>query len=274
MTHDPRQEHPAGPLNVAVVLAPDGSSPGLGATPRRRSRLVATACAGVVTAAAIIAGTAAATGALPATGAAPRASASADAAQLQVGAAAQPAAASQPAGSVPTPPAEDPEARIYTERVGALIRTGTAHSGGKLTLWFSESNHGKLHLSLGARDAKGALRSFGDAVAASRRPGGKGFKAAYNAVNGDSEPREYALVGIVVGDVSRVTLTVDGKPRTARVAPWSEDPRVHAWWVLGAKLDRWPGKSQPIKGQVTGLTAYGPDGTVVARGDDGEIVGG
>jgi hypothetical protein len=101
-----------------------------------------------------------------------------------------------------------------------------------------------------------------------------GFKAAYDAVNGNSEPRAYALVGIVTGDVSRVTLTVDGKPRTARIATWSEDPRVHAWWVLGDKLDRWPGKSEPIKGEISNLTAYGPDGKIIARGDDGDIAHG
>lgn len=271
MTHDPGY---AGPLNVAVVLAAD-HGPDLGETHRggrrrNRTRRTATACASVITAAAIIAGTAAATGTLP------RRGTPAEAAQHQAGAPAMPVAGLPVADRSPTepatnPPAEESTGKISTKQVGELIKTNTAYSGGKLTLWFSESNDKRLYLSLGARNAKGALRSFGSAVALSRLSTGAVFRATSDAVNGDSEPRAYALVGIVTGDVSRVTLTVDGKPRTARVAAWSSDPRVHAWWVLGDKLDRWPSKSEPLKGQISNLTAYGPDGKVVARGDDGDI---
>ncbi|HEX8629361.1 MAG TPA: hypothetical protein VF755_14440 [Catenuloplanes sp.] len=280
MIHHARPDDIAGLLNAAAELAPADLGSDLGEIRRRgrrrnRTRRAATACAGVVTAATIVAGTAAATGTFSGTGG------PAGPTQHQVGAPAVPGAGlptADPSRAVPpaNAPAEPPAGMFSGTPIGELIKTDTAHSGGKLTLWFSESaaGDGRLHLSLGARDAKGELRSFGSAVAASRRTAGPGFKAAYGAVNGDSEPRDYALVGIVVGDVARVTLTVDGKPRTAHVATWSEDPRVHAWWVLGDKLDRWPDKSQQLKGEVSNLTAYGPDGKVVARGDDGGVTHG
>lgn len=277
MTQHPRPDELAGLLNAAAELAPADLGSDLGEIRRRgrrrnRTRRAATACAGVVTAAAIVAGTAAATSTFSGTG---------GPTPHQVGAPAVPDAglpATEASRTEPptNPPVEPPPGTFTGKPIGELIKTDTAHSGGKLTLWFSESaaGNGRLHLSLGARDATGELRTFGSAVASSRRPTGVGFKAAYDAVNGDSEPRDYALVGIVVGDVSRVTLTVDGKPRTAHVATWSEDPQVHAWWVLGDKLDRWPGKSQPLRGEVSNLTAYGPDGKVVARGGDGDVAHG
>lgn len=73
-----------------------------------------------------------------------------------------------------------------------------------------------------------------------------GFHQGYDA-NG-RQPRAYALFGYVVGKgVSRVTVVVDGQTRTATVATWSE--LVHARWLLGPTLERWPGKDEPLRGR-------------------------
>jgi hypothetical protein len=175
----------------------------------------------------------------------------------------------KPGGGTSEPATSEPatSAPAASGPVGRLIKTDTSYEGGKLTLWFSRATQqdNQLQLSLGSRDAKGKLRSFGNAFDMDGGDLAPGFRQGYNA-NGE-QPRAYAVFGYVVGkDVSRVTVVVDGKTRTAKVAEWSENPEVHAWWLLGSTLKRWPDKSEAMTGEVTALTAYRADGTVVARG--------
>jgi hypothetical protein len=266
---DPGAHRLAGLLTEAAELAPAELGSDMQEVRRRgrrrvRLRRAGTAVAGAAVAVAVAAGAASAVGALPGTsgsstvaapGAAPSAGPSESLPRTEPpkpgGATSEPAT-SEPATSAP---------------VGRLIKTETSYEGGKLTLWFSRATQqdNQLQLSLGTRDAKGGLQSFGSAFDMDGGDLAPGFRQGYNA-NG-TQPRAYALFGYVVGkDVSRVTVVVDGKTRTAKVAPWSENAEVHAWWLLGPTLERWPSKSDALTGEVTALTAYRADGTVVARG--------
>lgn len=167
-----------------------------------------------------------------------------------------------------------PPADWSEEPWGAQIKTETDYEGGRLTLWFSRGpGPGPKQLSLGSRDASGRLASYGRALDVSGDDRGSGFGPGY-AANG-RQPRAYALFGWVTGDdVSEVTLLVAGKRHRAQTATWSEDPRVHAWWLIGPRLDEWPGKSvSPLDG-VKDVVAYDSTGAVVARSATGNITRG
>ena len=268
---DPGTHRLAGLLTEAAELAPADLGSDMQEVRRRgrrrvRLRRAGTAVAGAAVAVAVAAGAANAVGALPGTDgsstvAAPGAAPSAGPSE------------SPKATELPTSPEPDRATSAPANEgdldapVGRLIKTDTSYEGGKLTLWFSRAakQDNQLQLSLGTRDAKGRLRTFGNAFDMDGGDLAPGFRQGYDA-NGE-QPRAYALFGYVVGkDVSRVTVAVDGKTRTAKVAQWSENPEVHAWWLLGPTLERWPSKSDAMTGEVTALTAYRADGTVVARG--------
>lgn len=266
----------AGQLVEAAELAPDD----LGSTltevrqrARRRMRNRRAAVAGAAVAVAAVVGTTVVT-APWAGGAAPDGAAGFPAA----GPAAVPGRAVT--GTTPGPgtaaPGSDPaatEAPPAEDPWGAVIRTPDDYEGGKLALWFSRPAAGSdgMQLSLGSRDTGGVLRSFGHALPLEGEPGPTaGFGPGYAA--NSRTPRAYALFGWVVGDdVARVTLTVDGEPKVADVAPWSEDPRVHAWWVLGPRLAEWPATSEGLRGVAEDVIAYDSAGGVVARSANGNI---
>jgi hypothetical protein len=155
--------------------------------------------------------------------------------------------------------------------VGEVIKTLTAYEDGDLALWFNYATEPerRLQLHLGSRDSAGQLRSYGSALKFEGEDLTAGFGAGYAA--NSQQPRAYALFGYIVGgDVARVTLKVAGQQRTAKVATWSENPKVHAWWLLGPELDRWPARTDPPRDDVEDLTAYDSDGRIVDRNPNGE----
>lgn len=264
---------------------------------RIRARRTATACAGVATAVAVVAGAAGAGGLLPGTGGAmqtgadvpvvlpvdPSVTLPGDATSLAPGKTLSPERVPgaeapppdvdvqrKPSTQVPTPDGE-PGFVSDNAPIGEVITTDTEIEGGRLALWFSHlaQQDGKLAASMGIRTADGTLRTVGQAVDLDKSDLAPGFHMGYDAGPLLPELREYAVFGIVVGDVSKVTLAVDGEPKTAELATWSANPQVHVWWVVGPTLDRTPSKADPVKGVVTKLTAYGPDGKVVHT-DSGE----
>jgi hypothetical protein len=138
------------------------------------------------------------------------------------------------------------------------IDTGEQIAGGTLTLWFAVHEQWFLQV-VGQRGPDGKLALMGvtnDPDLTGASPGDAGFHAGWQTGEG---PDRFVL-GYVLGDVTTVTLTVDGAPATARVATWPENPAVHAWWL------RVPVKTGAVETsvQVRDLVAKDAAGKVVA----------
>lgn len=148
---------------------------------------------------------------------------------------------------------------------GTTIDTGEAVAGGVLTFWF-EVRDDRLLQAVGQRGADGKLTLFGvtnDPDVAGSGPGGPGFHAGWIF----GEGQDQFFTGYVVGDVTTVTLTVDGTVRTARVAAWPPDPAVHVWWL---RVPEAPGTPwQPAS--VRDLTGRDATGRVVAAVPEGGV---
>lgn len=145
------------------------------------------------------------------------------------------------------------------------IDTGEAIAGGTLTLWFAVHEDRFLQ-AVGHRGADGKLALVGvtnDPDVTGTGPGDVGFHAGWEVGSG----ADRFVTGYVVGDVTKVTLTVDGAPATAKVAAWPENPAVHVWWL------RVPAAAGAAASsvQVRDLVATDAAGTVVASAPDGGV---
>ncbi|MDG6109512.1 hypothetical protein Daura_09355 [Dactylosporangium aurantiacum] len=255
-------------LTDAAIAAPDR----LGVTfeelrrrgaRRRRTRLGVTSAAVVL---AVAGGTAVAAGALPGRDAGGSADGAPVATQPSVAASQAGSPAGSPAGSasaesVPAP-GGDPAAVIEPP---ATIDTGEAVAGGVLTLWFGVQDN-RFVQAVGQRGTDGKLALLGvtnDPDVTGPVPGGPGFHAGWEFGGG----ADRFLTGYVVGDVTTVTLTVDGTARTAKVAAWPPHPAVHVWWL---RVPEAPGTPWQ-QARVRDLTARDASGKVVAVHADGGV---
>ncbi|MEV4511890.1 hypothetical protein AB0K00_23340 [Dactylosporangium sp. NPDC049525] len=145
------------------------------------------------------------------------------------------------------------------------IATGEATAGGELTLWFAVHDDRFLQ-AVGQRGPDGRLALIGvtnDPDVAGTGPGDVGFHAGWEVGSG----QDRFITGYVVGDVTKVALTVDGTPMTARSAAWSENPAVHVWWLRVPA----PAGTNGQPAQVRDLTAFDAAGGVVAAEPDGAV---
>ncbi|GAA3189489.1 hypothetical protein ACFO1B_36835 [Dactylosporangium siamense] len=140
------------------------------------------------------------------------------------------------------------------------IDTGEAVAGGTLAIWFAVYDS-RFVQAVGQRGPDGKLDLMGitnDPDVTGTGPGDVGFHAGWDV---GSHPDRF-FTGYVVGDVTAVTLTIDGVPTKAKVAAWPENPAVHAWWL------RVPAVS-PV--DVRNLVATDAAGTVVASLPEGGV---
>ncbi|BCJ55449.1 hypothetical protein Asp14428_69240 [Actinoplanes sp. NBRC 14428] len=137
---------------------------------------------------------------------------------------------------------------------GDVISTGlTAPGGEPMVLWFQPLSGTKLPaigLVAGRRAAGGALAAdviSNDAEGEDRTPG---FHAAQAPMMVDDRPTP--AFGYFVGDPVKITVEANGRRVTARLARWSDDPSVVAFWFDPAE----------VKPDATlkKLTAYGKNG--------------
>ncbi|GAB3873388.1 hypothetical protein [Dactylosporangium cerinum] len=145
------------------------------------------------------------------------------------------------------------------------IDTGEAIAGGTLTIWFAV-HEGRFLQAVGQRGPDGKLALTGvtnDPDVTGTGPGDVGFHAGWDV---GSDPDRF-FTGYVVGDVTTVTLTVDGVPVTAKVATWPENPAVHVWWLRVPAAAA--GVASPV--QVGNLVATNAAGTVVAALPSGGV---
>ncbi|MEV0559971.1 hypothetical protein [Dactylosporangium sp. NPDC050588] len=147
----------------------------------------------------------------------------------------------------------------------ATIDTGEAFDGGTLTFWFAVRQNRFLQ-AVGRRTPDGKLSLYGvtnDPDVTGAGPGDPGFHAGWEFGNG----QDRFLTGYVVGDVAKVTLTVDGTPREARTAAWAGNPTVHVWWVRAPEV---PGAPYQ-QAQVRDLTALNANGKPLATHKEGGV---
>jgi len=145
------------------------------------------------------------------------------------------------------------------------IATGETMAGGELTLWFAVHQDRFLQ-AVGQRGADGRLALMGvtnDPDVVGTGPGDVGFHAGWEVGSG----QDRFVTGYVVGAVTKVTLTVDGTPMTAKSAAWGENPAVHVWWLRVPA----PADTQGQRTQVRDLTAFDAAGGVVAAEPDGAV---
>ena len=145
------------------------------------------------------------------------------------------------------------------------IDTGEAIDGGTLAFWFGVHQDRFLQ-AVGQRGADGKLALIGvtnDPDVTGTGPGDAGFHAGWEVGTG---PDRF-VTGYVIGDVTTVTLIVDGTPRTAKSAVWAENPAVHVWWLRVPEVPGTPWQQV----QVRDLTGYDAAGKVVAAKPDGGI---
>ncbi|MFF5226926.1 hypothetical protein [Dactylosporangium sp. NPDC000521] len=144
------------------------------------------------------------------------------------------------------------------------IDTGEAFDGGTLTFWFAVRQDVFLQVVGQRKDGRLTLHGVtNDPDVTGAGPGDPGFHAGWEFGNG----QDRFLTGYVVGDVAKVTLTVDGTPREAKTAAWAENPAVHVWWVRAPEL---PGAPYQ-QAQVRDLTAFDASGRALATLKEGGV---
>ncbi|MCA2215931.1 hypothetical protein [Jidongwangia harbinensis] len=167
-------------------------------------------------------------------------------------------APSAPADRPGAPEEADPESRTP---LGTPVDTGLPAAEGRYVLYAVAVDSADLPkttfgVMLGSRRADGTLTAEVMANEVVGPDDAPGFHAVQGA-NGPGQP----TFGYYAGPVTRITAKHGGKTVTAKLARWSEDPRVSFFWFA------------PTGKQLTGLTAYDAKGTKLPAGHNGVGVG-
>jgi len=176
------------------------------------------------------------------------------------GAPGTPPAAPGPATGSATPSTE--------QRLGQVVATGMPAKQGEWVFYAVSIDEPRLSgtrfgLMAGRRLADGTIVGVvesNEVSGSDRSPGFHALQAA-TAANGENAP----AFGYFVGDASRFTATVGGKPVKAASRAWSTDPSVTFFWFDPTKVR--PGST------IGTVTAYDRNGHIVGSDSHGFGVG-
>jgi ribosomal protein S18 acetylase RimI-like enzyme len=168
-----------------------------------------------------------------------------------------------------------PVATRAADLVGDVTVTPIRYRGGHLSLWIGRDANGGLVLSGGALNGGSRTREFtveapinsqpySPFQCSARDPLAAGFYCGSDVGELGADHHSWLIVGYVVGDVSTVSLTIDGHVHTAAAEAWSENPRVHIYWSVGPVLQHYRSKAQG-SAMVTEMIARDAVGRIVAR---------
>lgn len=225
------------PLDLALVMAAGGRL-------RRRRRLAVGATSGLAVLVLLVGGAQF----LP----------SAQAPQATVPAA--PPAAAQPSAPASDPPALNADGEV----LGKVVGTGLRVDGAQRALWMVALGPDvPFGLVCGRRLADGSLQPdvLANEVEGSVRS--DGFHAAQAAMVVDGGTT--LAFGYYAGPATRITVKAAGRPVSAKLARWSEDPSIVLFWFT-------PDQVRPGV-ELSALTAYDVDGRKLPGGNASFAVG-
>ncbi|BCJ55450.1 hypothetical protein Asp14428_69250 [Actinoplanes sp. NBRC 14428] len=165
------------------------------------------------------------------------------------------------AGEVPV---SIPEPPVAPDAIGTVIDTGIAAKQGTWVFAFvpvkdKELPQTDFGLMAGRRQASGAVSAdvmVNEVVGPAKAPGFHGIEGAME-VNGEPTP----AFGYYVGAAERITAKAGKRTVTAKIAAWSEDSSVKAFWFA------------PGTGEVTDVRAFDAAGKALPAGHDVVAVG-
>lgn len=184
-------------------------------------------------------------------------------------------AAHRSSNTTPSTPSPAATATGPAEVLGNVITTSIPYEGGPLALWLGRDDQGALRLAGGHITGARPKELFASEGSIYQSPDGSlrcgapydlqaGFHCGYDAAELGPDHHSWLIVGYVVGDVSTVSLTIDGHARAAVTTPWSANPRVHIYFSVGPVLKHYRTKGQG-SAYVDAMIARNAAGKIVAQ---------